>query len=232
MGACSVISGKVGSSGQSQRAGWRARASTESRSSASSQEMAAMRPSLLQSPREGRDIGARFRRGVRDGQRRDELLVGRPVVVLKRLRYDTKYKVAYRRIQHCHQISWLYLSRRQNTADIDIIQGEASLRIETAFHVLNKTGNDQLRNILLLDALVAPKTIPSLVVERIRFHACEVPAPIGASAPKPLESAVPYRQPGSGAWRRARRVRKGTEDRCPSLALRSASPRGRRPAAS
>jgi hypothetical protein len=39
------------------------------------QEMAAMRPSLLESPREGRDVGPRFGRGVRDWQGRDELLV-------------------------------------------------------------------------------------------------------------------------------------------------------------
>jgi hypothetical protein len=54
--------------------------------------------------------------------------------------------------------------------------------------VLNETRNHQLRNILLIDALVAPETIPSFVVESARLAFAEVLFPSTQVRPSPREA--------------------------------------------
>ena len=152
------------------------------------QETTAARPSLLQPLRMGRYVCACLLRGIRDRQGGDELLVGGPIIVLKRLRYDAKYEIAYRCVQCSHQISRLSLWRRKNAARIDVVQAELTVRVEAAFHVLDQPRHDQLRNILLVDVLVAAEAIPSFVIEGAAFACPQFLLPIAQVRPSMREA--------------------------------------------
>ena len=191
-----------------------------------------MRPSLLEPSRAGRDAGSCFRRGVRDGQWRDELLVGFVPSAVLRLTDAPKDEVRDRTIQDTEQIHLIHTVRWQDAIDPHIVKVLGPIEVSTNSHLRNGLGHDQFRDILLAP-LENIHFVRGDTKSRRQTHwilACEGPAPIGASASRLLESAVPYHRRGSGIWRRARRVRRGTGDTYPSPALRSASPPSRRPA--
>jgi len=96
-------------------------------------EMTAMSPTLLKMPRALCNLRARLWRGVWDGQRRDELLVGRTVIVLEGLGDDPEHEIGNRAIKNGHRVAKFDVRRRKQIPRIDVVQVYATLRVQTTF---------------------------------------------------------------------------------------------------